>query len=305
MAPSSDLLLCLLAIARTGSFSKAAVELGQSQPTLSNNIALLERRLGVKVLDRTRRGSTLTPQGEILVRRGANVQLLLDDAAAEVRNFASGVSGPFKIGATPSVLPVLLPHALADAGAGAGALHIEVIEGLDESLMPQLRSGALDLIVGPVGEMFTGSRDIVEQRLLDDPFLIGIGSRSPFFSRAEVALAELADEPWIMPHEGSTYRQHVEALFMTKGVSWPRNLIVANSLPLQETLLGRSNRVTIVSPIQLARMSAGDMKVARLEGGGMRYIGYKRRGGTKFPPVGDAIVAALEASARLLQGRFS
>jgi DNA-binding transcriptional LysR family regulator len=304
MTVSSDLLLCLLAIARTGSFSKAAVELGQSQPTLSNNIALLERRLGVRVLDRTRRGSTLTPQGEILARRGANMQLLLEDAAAEVRNHANGVSGPFKIGATPSVLPVLVPLALAEAGVGSGPLHVEVIEGLDEALMPRLRSGALDLIVGPVEEMFTGSQDIVEHRLLVDPFLVGIGSRSPFFSRSEVALGELADEPWILPHEGSTYRQHVEALFMTKGVPWPRNLILANSLPLQETLLERSDRVTIVSPIQFSSISRGDMTVARLEDGGKRYIGYKRRAGSKFPPLGDTIVAALEASAQMLEGRI-
>ena len=60
-------LSCLLAIARTGSFSRAALELGQSQPTLSNHIALLERRLGVQVLQRSKRGSSLTPHGEILV----------------------------------------------------------------------------------------------------------------------------------------------------------------------------------------------------------------------------------------------
>lgn len=297
MAVNSDLLVCLLAIARTGSFSKAAVELGQSQPTLSNNIALLERRLGVTVLDRTRRGSTLTAQGAILVRRAEGMQALLEDAAAEVRNFSNGVAGPFRIGATPSVLPLLLSRALAQAALPGEAIQVEVVEGLDEALMPKLRSGALDLIVGPVEEMFTDSQDVVEHRLLSDPFLVGIGSRSRFFGRDRVALPELAEEPWILPREGSTYRQHVEALFMTKGVAWPRNVVLANSLPLQETLLRHSDRVTIVSPIQFGGASKGDLSVAELEGGGRRYIGYKRRARSKLSPLGERLVAALADTA--------
>ena len=70
----------LLAVAEHGSFIAAADALGISQPALSNSIALLERRLGVRVLERSHKGSTLNDYGEILVRRAASIRSLLGQA---------------------------------------------------------------------------------------------------------------------------------------------------------------------------------------------------------------------------------
>ena len=66
MEPDYRQLMYLLAIAECGSFSRAAAKLRMSQPALSNSIAALERALGVRVLDRTRNGATLTDFGRLL-----------------------------------------------------------------------------------------------------------------------------------------------------------------------------------------------------------------------------------------------
>jgi DNA-binding transcriptional LysR family regulator len=297
-------LTCLLTIARTGSFSRAAVELGQSQPTLSNNIALLERRLGVRVLDRSKRGSTLTRHGKILVRRADGLATMLADAETEVRNLDHDVSGPLRIGATPSVLPALLPAALERLRVGSGAIAIEVVEGLDQRLGPMLLTGKLDAIVSPVHEPFTEMPDVVETPLLIDPLCVAVGAPSRLSDRAQVGLDEIADENWVLPREGSTYRRHVEALFLTANVAWPRNVICANSLHLLEAMVADGTSVTIVSPVQIRSRAAG-LHVLRLDGGSHRRIGFKTRRSGPASPIAEAFLASLSEAASQLADDFA
>ena len=86
----------LLAVAKHGSFNRAAAALGLSQPALSNSIRQLERRLGVSVLDRTSSGSTLNEFGNILIRQAQTVEALLLQAGEEVRLRKLGIDGPLR-----------------------------------------------------------------------------------------------------------------------------------------------------------------------------------------------------------------
>lgn len=296
MAVEATQIANLLAIARHGSFTRAAAEKGMSQPALSNSIALLEQRLGVKVLERSRRGSTLTVFGEILVRRAEGVQSLLSDAEAEVRSHAAGISGPLRIGATPSVLASLLPKALRRLDDGGAPLDLEIVDGLDGRLVPMLRSGKIDIIVGPVDEILGATDDVVEAVLFDDPFWLAVGPASPFHDAKSLSLAELADAPWALPREGSTYRRHVEALFMSAGVAWPKDCILVNALPLLETLVVHTARITLVSRAQLTQPPQ-PFRVIPLQGAGGRRIGYKLRRGGRPGPLTKQFIDALKASA--------
>lgn len=296
MAVEASQIANLLAIARHGSFTRAAAEKGMSQPALSNSIALLEQRLGVKVLERTRRGSTLTAFGEILVRRAEGVHSLLSDAEAEVRSHAAGIAGPLRIGATPSVLASLLPKALRALDNGERPLDLEIVDGLDGRLVPMLRSGKIDIIVGPVDEMLGGTDDVVEEVLFEDPFWLAVGPASPFYGARSLSLVELADAPWALPREGSTYRRHVEALFMTAGVRWPRDCILVNALPLLESLVAHTARITLVSRAQLTE-APQPFKVIPLSGAGGRRIGFKLRRGSRPGPLTQSFIEALRASA--------
>jgi DNA-binding transcriptional LysR family regulator len=304
MTLSAHQLSCLLAIARTGSFSRAAGELGQSQPTLSNNIALLERRLGVRVLERSKRGSVLTPHGEILVRRAEGLQTILEDAELEVRNLDAAISGPLRIGATPSVLPALLPSALAGLQADGRNDLIEVLEGLDQALSQKLRTGELDIIVAPVNEPFTQKPDIIETELLRDRFCIATGHNSRFGAREAVKLEELVDELWILPRVGSTYRRHIEAMFLTSGVSWPTKALYANSLQLLEAMVASNNCVTFVSPVQI-RLPMTQFKILKLENGSYRKIGYQTRKGTALSPLGLRFIHCLRDAATKIAQEFN
>jgi len=259
---------------------------------------LLEQRLGVQVLERSRRGSTLTKYGEILARRAEGLQVLLEDAEAEVRLAAKGILGPLRIGATPSVLPNLMPKVIASLSQSVGRFDMEIVEDLDNALLPMLASGALNIIVGPVNEMFATTSSIQEVALVKDPFVLGMNPGNKLASRKDVKLKDLHEASWILPREGSTYRSHIESLFRVAGLPWPTDCLVANSMEFMEAALETSDRVAILSRVQVREPSR--LAIRPLEPAVERLIGYKVRGDLKLSPLGALFVQSFRDVAETL-----
>ena len=287
----------LLAIATHGSFNRAAAALNISQPALSKSIALLEHRLGAAVFDRTARGSTLTPAGEILLRRARSLEMLIGDAEAEVHLQAGGVDGPLRLGASPSVMLDLVPAAIESVTAGR-ACSISVIEGLDDQMMPALLRGEIDLLIGPVGGLFPAPEGVVETTLCEDPFLLAVGPDHRLAGRSEVSLAELEDEAWVLPMRGSLFHRHVEGLFMAAGISWPRDAVHTNSLALSERLVLEGGRIMLMTWLQGMTPGGRRLKRIALLAAGIRRIGIRHRRETALPALGQAVMEAVQAVVR-------
>jgi LysR family pca operon transcriptional activator len=267
----------LMSIAQHGSFNRAAAARGISQPALSNSIAQLERRLGVQVLSRTRRGSELTDMGKILLRGAETIDAVLLQASEEVRLKRLGVEGPLRIGVVPSVTLKLMPDVFAVLLKRHPAVELTFTEGLDDQLLPSLQAGHLDIVVGPLAGVFPAPPDIAEDPLFDDPFSIGVGPGHPLASRSSLTLGELRDAPWILPLPGNSYRRHIEALFMTAGVPWPSNCFITSSLTLVESIVAQTDRVTIITELQSIIQNTWRLRSIPLKGGGKRTIGIKWR----------------------------
>jgi LysR family pca operon transcriptional activator len=271
----------LMSIAQHGSFNRAAAARGISQPALSNSIAQLERRLGVQVLARTRRGSELTDMGKILLRGAETIDAVLMQAAEEVRLKRLGVEGPLRVGVVPSVSLKLMPDIFAVLLKRHPAVELTFTEGLDDQLLPSLRAGQLDLVVGPLAGVFPAPDDIAEDPLFDDPFSIGVSPEHHLASRSSLTLAELRDAPWVLPLPGNNYRRHIEALFMTAGVPWPSNCFITSSLTLVESIVAQTDRVTIITELQSIVRNTWRLRSIPLKGGGKRTIGIKWRKAAK------------------------
>ncbi len=271
----------LMSVAEHGSFNRAAAARGISQPALSNSIAQLERRLGVQVLNRTRRGSELTEMGKILLRGAETIDAVLLQAAEEVRLKRMGVEGPLRVGVVPSVTLKLMPAIFAVLLRRHPTIELTFTEGLDDQLLPSLQAGQLDLVVGPLAGVFPSPADIVEDPLFDDPFSIGVGPEHPLRNRGSLALTELRDAPWVLPLPGNSYRRHIEALFMTAGVPWPRNCFITSSLTLVESIVAQTNRVTIITELQSIIQNTWRVHAVPLKGGGKRTVGIKWRKAAK------------------------
>jgi DNA-binding transcriptional LysR family regulator len=195
-------------VAMRGSFSLAADELGFTQPAISQHLARLERHLGVKVLERTARGVTLTPAGEALL---AETEAVLSSvrAAEQAAKAAGGVvASRLRVGAFPSAAAGLVPGAVREARRRRPHPEIELDLRVIEP-EPALRALArnrmdialmiespLDPIVVPDGV------ELLE--VTEDPMMIALPPDHRMATRRSIDLAELADEPFLLTELGGT-----------------------------------------------------------------------------------------------------
>lgn len=287
----------LLAIDEHGSLSRAAAALGVSQPALSNSIAVLERRLGVRVLTRTARGAQVNQFGAILVRRSRELHSVLIRAEEEIGLQRHGHSGPLAIGATPSLVESLIPQALRGLHRDSSALSITVVEGHDDLLDTALLSGELDIVIAAVGRP-ESSAELVEEFLLADPLVLGVGCESPLAGRAVVPLAQAREQSWVVPRPGGSAYAQVHATFLNAGVRWPDNCVSTNSAVLAKRLISQSDAVGLVNSLTLLGWDAPIWPV-RLPEAGIRNIGVRRRRVRELTPLAKRFLELLrEVSAK-------
>jgi DNA-binding transcriptional LysR family regulator len=133
-----------LATAEGGSLSAAARKLGLSQPTLSRQVAALERALGVTLFERVGRSVQLTDAGIALVEHARAMRAAADDLALAASGQAQGVEGPVSISASDAVAAWLLPPILARLREQAPGIVVEVISS---NSLADLRRREADIAV--------------------------------------------------------------------------------------------------------------------------------------------------------------
>ena len=148
--PPTDQLIGALTIARLGSFTKAANELGLSQPALSRQIMSLERHLGVRIFDRVGRSVRPTASGEELVSR---IGPLLEELSRITVNLAvagGSAAGRVRLGAFESVTVHVLPNILRSFLAANKRVDLRLTCATTERLPEMVASGEVDVAVTSV-----------------------------------------------------------------------------------------------------------------------------------------------------------
>jgi DNA-binding transcriptional LysR family regulator len=191
----------LRAIAEQGSFTRAAAAQHISQPAMSAGIALLEKELGVRVLERGRHGARLNEFGQLLIRHARGLDALLDQAKAEIDLKRLGYEGPLLIGGTPVTLIELVPAAIEQLARGRGRVSITVMEGVDATLLEKLRAGEIDVMVSGVAHTAPPA-DVRQEVLLELPFDAVVNAKHRLAGRKVMSLRELADLQWALPTPG-------------------------------------------------------------------------------------------------------
>lgn len=187
-----------LAVARYGTFSRAAQRCHVAQPSLSQQIQKLEAEVGQPLFRRTRRGALLTPHGERLVPRA---QALLGEVTA-IQEELCGAGGPaveLAVGAIPTVAPYLLPALVRQCRAGPARLQLRVAEEPTEALLQALREGRLDF--GLASPPFPGARDMTYEVLLEDELLVTLPRRHPLARRPALTVEEVTAHPLVLMKE--------------------------------------------------------------------------------------------------------
>ncbi|MCA3178055.1 MAG: LysR family transcriptional regulator [Burkholderiaceae bacterium] len=160
----------LLAIAETGSFSRAAERAFITQSALSRSIRALEATLGGPVVDRIGKRNELTALGHDVVERARRIVLDAEELQRSAALFAGGSGGTIRVGLGSGPGAMLMTPLLHHVATRRPGVRVEVSRGSTELQLGQLRSRALealvvdarriapapDLRVEPLGEMRTG-----------------------------------------------------------------------------------------------------------------------------------------------------
>ncbi len=182
-----------LAVARRGNLSKAANDLGLSQPALSRSIAKLEEELGQPVFERRPRSMALTDAGELLVARAQDVVGIIDDTKSEIRD--DGRTGRLRVGAIPTIAPYLLPKLLRDFSRSYPEVSVEVTEGVTVDLIKACDQGELDLAILalPIETKHLDTEAMFEEEL----FLV-MPKGHELAKKTDISLAEVENYPFVL-----------------------------------------------------------------------------------------------------------
>jgi DNA-binding transcriptional LysR family regulator len=190
-----DQLRSFVAVAEVRSFTRAASLAHLTQPAISRQIARLEGELGVRLFERYGRRVECTPDGKLLLPMAKAIVARADDAARIMREHAGMVSSRVRVGSTGTVFGHLLSPVLASFIKAYPKIHLDLIERDDTLLEEGVFNGEIDMAIMTA---WGSSRAAVTHLLTEEIFLI-VRADHPLAGEAEVALADLADEPFIQP----------------------------------------------------------------------------------------------------------
>lgn len=194
-----------VAVAQRLSFTRAAAALSIAQPALSQQIAGLERELGVRLFERTNRRVLLTDAGRAFVSRAERILADVDRTAEEMTAYAGGLRGRVVVGTYQSFAEYTLPKLLGRFHALYPGIEIALREGMADDLLAGLETSAIDVFIGHIAETrYAGDPQFRSEPLYDDELVIAVGASHPFAARSTVRMEELRDEPFIIFRRGSS-----------------------------------------------------------------------------------------------------
>jgi DNA-binding transcriptional LysR family regulator len=241
----SDLRL-LQAVAECGSMVRAAARLNISQPAVSKAIKALESTLGVRLLDRGPQGIEPTLYGQALLQGAVAVFDDLKQSVRQIEYLVDPSAGELRIGCTEAGASGFVPSVIARLSRQYPHVVFRVTIGNADSFIGRdLPQRTIDLAFGALPEAGAGNDDINMEVLFNERYFVMAGATNKWARRRNIALADLADEPWILPPLNSIMGRHITQAFRHQGLDPPRRRVESFSLPLRFHLLESGDFITL------------------------------------------------------------
>jgi DNA-binding transcriptional LysR family regulator len=234
------------------SFSAAAEALDYTQSSVSQQVAALEREVGVTLVDRTCRPISATPAGELVLARAdallGQAQLVADELA-ELRE---GAAGTLRMGGFFTAWATFLPGAVAAFARARPAVQLELRQTEPDPAARAVRAAELDLAVVYRYPDEPEDADLDVTPLLDDRYAVALPSRHPLARGDTVKLADLADEAWVLPPAGHAYTQLVRRLCADAAGFEPRVTLETGDIAMVQPLVAAGLAVSLLPALGLA-----------------------------------------------------
>jgi DNA-binding transcriptional LysR family regulator len=244
-------------VAQRGSMAKAAKQLGVSTPTVSEVVADLEHRLGVRLLDRGPKGVELTRYGHALLKRTITVFDELKQGVQELEYLDDPTTGEIRIACPLALSTTAIPHIFERflVQYPRVVLHLDEVTAASAARnLQDLRDRKYDLVLGlgyPIEEW--SADDLNVEALFDEGLVIVAGTRSKWAARRRpIDLAELVNEPWIMQGPQTWNHRILAEACRAHGIALPKGRVVTLSISVITHFLADGHFITAM-PRSVAR----------------------------------------------------
>ncbi|MEW5891565.1 MAG: LysR family transcriptional regulator [Pseudomonadota bacterium] len=257
------------AIARLGSFTRAAEELHLTQPTVSMQMKKLTDAVNAPLCEQVGKKIYLTEAGKSLAQATREVFDILDRFEMSVAEQQGLKRGRLRLMAITTA-SYFAPRLLAEFAR----LH----PGIEVILSVTNRERALASIAENLEDLYflgqpPDNIDVVAQPFMENPLLVVAPPDHPLAQKKRIPLARLAQEPWLMREPGSGTRKAVERLFAEHGLSpQVRMELGANEAIKQAILAGLG--ISVLSRHSLALHAPGQFAILDAEGFPIRRQWY-------------------------------
>ncbi|NBH10930.1 LysR family transcriptional regulator [Amycolatopsis sp. SID8362] len=295
-------MLVLVEVARAGSLTAAAANLGYTVSAVSQQVGQLEDEARQPLIERRPRGVTLTEAGHAVVRHAEKIERIVSAAHEELRDLAGLNTGTLRLGTIPTVTESFLPTAISafrDRHPGVDLrIHSAQLSGLDHLL----ESREIELAITwdqdrPDG---TGEAGRSTELIFRDPNVLLVPSGHHLAGRPSVRMEELRQEPWIIrtsPNVLALLQEACEAAGFDPIVTFE-----ARSYQEAQAMVAVGMGIALVPQLSLYRLRS-DIRVLKIVSPGppTRRIVLAHRRGERLTPAGAAMGKILMETGRAWQ----
>lgn len=292
-------------VVERGSFSATARALSYSQPAVSQQIAVLERGVGMPLLDRTTRGVRPTEAGQVFLAHAEAILARASLAETELEALAGVRGGRVRLASFPTAGAALIPQVIALFIDRYPEVELSVIEAVPQDSIQMLKAGKLELALvaerqrpeSAFGALYEG---IELHQLLDEPMYALLPGDHALAGRRRLRLEDLSDEVWIeLSRSPRDPRRHVDLVAAGGTAFEPRVGFQSHDINVVQGMVAAGAGVAVVP--ELALTSVREDIIVRSLGPSapVRSVAAATLAGVHRSPATDALLEILhEVSAR-------
>lgn len=255
----SDSLIYFLAAARHEHLTKAANELGISQPALSRNIARLEKAYSIQLFDRIGRGLRLNTAGKILLEHVSRAKAELDDAGEAILGYINQIAQTVSLGFLGTFGVTLVPELVRGYRAHVDELPpFRLLQGSAPFLRARLEARDIDLCLA--SPRFPDA-NLEWRQLYREELFVVVPNEHRLAKQEFIDLVELAHEPFVMLKPEYGLRRVAEELCIESGFA-PNVAFEVEEVATLRGIVGAGVGVTIAPrPVQEITALTTDLRV--------------------------------------------
>lgn len=277
---------------------RASERLHKTQPALTSCVRRLEQAYGAILFEKAGRGIRLTHAGHALLKWAQRTRLDVESARREIGDIGRGLSGHIKLGIAPTAAQFLLPPAARDLLKEAPDVTVRTTVALGDVLLPLLRSGDIDLLVG---SETTSEPGFVSKVLAEDQMVVAACANHELFARPRITLKDLVPYKWVLQPQGAPIRDWLDQTFDRHQLPRPQAQVESTMLLMLPALIGETGLLSFISRLHLQEGKSGAaLREVKLRGTTMRrrtVVSFRESG--YVSPAAQRLITLLTKYARL------